>query len=371
MYDPYLQRFLSPDNEIQAPGDAQSYNRYTYCMNNPLMYTDPSGYTWFTQLGNWLGSTGRTIAEVAVGIGVGIAVTALTGGLDLITVGVLCGMAAGASSGALSTAFSGGNFNDYLNAIAQGASYGGITGLASIGAITAIGYAIQGIGDAIGTGWDELGNIAVSQPYPNEGTLALWNESNNNWLSVVYRTISNIGSDASSATSSTISSIASSSLSVASASGLAATLGNQALYACTNYTDLITSGNGNTYRPNTKNIKTAQDAYNEIYNMQSGQTMQGSSIDKRLFNFYLTRDDQGFHLKSKLPSFLIPGYDDDNTFTLQKEMWGNLEVIKMTVTSKSGNFIEYIHNDASTFNSKIPPSPYKFGGLFQLGNGKW
>ena len=72
---------------IQAPGDAQSYNRYTYCMNNPLMYTDPSGYTWFTQLGNWLGSTGRTIAKRQSGVGVGIAVTALTGGLDLITVG--------------------------------------------------------------------------------------------------------------------------------------------------------------------------------------------------------------------------------------------------------------------------------------------
>ena len=46
LYDPYLQRFLSPDPFIQAPGNAQNFNRYSYCLNNPLMYTDPSGYNW-------------------------------------------------------------------------------------------------------------------------------------------------------------------------------------------------------------------------------------------------------------------------------------------------------------------------------------
>jgi|GEM_PF-2291778 len=44
LYDPYLQRFLSPDNFVQSPGNAQNYNRFTYCMNNPLMYTDPTGW---------------------------------------------------------------------------------------------------------------------------------------------------------------------------------------------------------------------------------------------------------------------------------------------------------------------------------------
>ena len=34
---------LSPDNFIQAPGFTQSYNRYSYVLNNPLKYTDPSG----------------------------------------------------------------------------------------------------------------------------------------------------------------------------------------------------------------------------------------------------------------------------------------------------------------------------------------
>ncbi|KAF0203985.1 MAG: RHS repeat-associated core domain-containing [Bacteroidetes bacterium] len=43
LYDPFLGRFLSPDNYIQAPDHTQSYNRYSYCLNNPLKYTDPSG----------------------------------------------------------------------------------------------------------------------------------------------------------------------------------------------------------------------------------------------------------------------------------------------------------------------------------------
>ena len=43
LYDPVLGRFLSPDNFVQMPDNAQSYNRYSYCLNNPLKYTDPSG----------------------------------------------------------------------------------------------------------------------------------------------------------------------------------------------------------------------------------------------------------------------------------------------------------------------------------------
>lgn len=44
LYDPYLQRFLSPDNVVQDPSNAQNYNRYSYCLNNPLRYTDPTGW---------------------------------------------------------------------------------------------------------------------------------------------------------------------------------------------------------------------------------------------------------------------------------------------------------------------------------------
>lgn len=43
LYDPVLGRFFSPDNYVQLPNFSQSFNRYSYCLNNPLKYTDPSG----------------------------------------------------------------------------------------------------------------------------------------------------------------------------------------------------------------------------------------------------------------------------------------------------------------------------------------
>ena len=46
LYDPALGRFLSADPYIQLPDFSQSYNRYTYCLNNPLRYADITG-EWF------------------------------------------------------------------------------------------------------------------------------------------------------------------------------------------------------------------------------------------------------------------------------------------------------------------------------------
>lgn len=45
MYDPVMSSFLSVDNYIQSPDFSQSFNRYAYCLNNPLKYTDPDGET--------------------------------------------------------------------------------------------------------------------------------------------------------------------------------------------------------------------------------------------------------------------------------------------------------------------------------------
>lgn len=43
LYDPNLGRFISCDNYVQMPDNSQNFNRYSYCLNNPLRYTDPSG----------------------------------------------------------------------------------------------------------------------------------------------------------------------------------------------------------------------------------------------------------------------------------------------------------------------------------------
>ena len=151
VYDPTLGRFLSADPHIQAPENLQNYNRYSYVLNNPLVFTDPSGYSWFSR---FMHSTiGKVITLAAVAavtfLTVGATTAALTsytaslGGTSLFgatvttagvttltastlgaaTIGAVSGFAAGFTGGFLG---SGGNFNAGLT----GAAYGGLLGAA-------------------------------------------------------------------------------------------------------------------------------------------------------------------------------------------------------------------------------------------------
>jgi len=43
-YDQSIGRFISPDTVIPNPADSQSYNRYAYCLNNPIHFNDPTGH---------------------------------------------------------------------------------------------------------------------------------------------------------------------------------------------------------------------------------------------------------------------------------------------------------------------------------------
>jgi RHS repeat-associated protein len=51
-YDPLLGKFLQPDDIIPSVADPQSFNRYAYCVNNPLRFTDPSGH-WGQEVADW------------------------------------------------------------------------------------------------------------------------------------------------------------------------------------------------------------------------------------------------------------------------------------------------------------------------------
>ncbi|MBN1185570.1 MAG: VCBS repeat-containing protein [Bacteroidales bacterium] len=68
VYDPVLGVFLSPDNYVQAPDFSQNFNRYGYCFNNPLVYTDPDGeIAWFIPviIGAVIGaSSGAVMADL-------------------------------------------------------------------------------------------------------------------------------------------------------------------------------------------------------------------------------------------------------------------------------------------------------------------
>jgi RHS repeat-associated protein len=43
-YDPYLKRFVSADTFVPKAGNPQVLNRYSYALNSPLRYMDPSGH---------------------------------------------------------------------------------------------------------------------------------------------------------------------------------------------------------------------------------------------------------------------------------------------------------------------------------------
>jgi len=47
VYDPLTAMFFSPDPFVQAPGNWLNYNRYSYVLNNPFKYTDPSGNLFY------------------------------------------------------------------------------------------------------------------------------------------------------------------------------------------------------------------------------------------------------------------------------------------------------------------------------------
>jgi hypothetical protein len=52
-YSPKLGRFVSADVLVPHPGDPQSWNRYSYTLDNPLKYADPTGHQKEVALALW------------------------------------------------------------------------------------------------------------------------------------------------------------------------------------------------------------------------------------------------------------------------------------------------------------------------------
>ncbi|ALU44689.1 RHS repeat-associated core domain-containing protein [Pseudoalteromonas rubra] len=129
IYDPTLGRFLQADPHIQAPGNSQSYNRYSYVLNNPLSYTDPSGYFFsaLKKVTKFVKKHWRTIAAIAISVylpgaggllqGWGVTSTIAQGAITGFISG---GVATGSLRGALVGAFSGAMFG-HLHSMAPGA----------------------------------------------------------------------------------------------------------------------------------------------------------------------------------------------------------------------------------------------------------
>ncbi len=152
LYDPFLHRFLAPDNYVQDPYNTQSFNRYGYVWNNPLLYSDPSGEWVHIVVGAVIGGLVNLAIKAyqgkinswadgfkAFGIGaVAGALGAATGGAAFVAAGA-GGFLAGAAGGAVGTAVASpvqslGNhlfFGDPMmtwEQYAMGVGIGGLTG---------------------------------------------------------------------------------------------------------------------------------------------------------------------------------------------------------------------------------------------------
>lgn len=149
IYDPELGRFLSADPHIQSPLNSQSHNRYSYVLNNPLKYTDPSGYfinSLLRGILKFMNRYGRVIAAVTMAYFSGGAtlaafgVTSMTsamGVLAVATAGAVGGFTAGLiTTGTIQGAFKGAVVGAYSAVFAAAIGVAGEPGPLVNGAVT-------------------------------------------------------------------------------------------------------------------------------------------------------------------------------------------------------------------------------------------
>lgn len=130
IYDPALGRFMTSDPFIAGAANLQAYNRYAYVHNNPLMYTDPSGYFLKKALKR-IGRSVRKALKSEIGQ-IAIAVAVVSFGAPYINNALI----AGGAEWAVATSLTATEF-----------------GIASYATLSAAGTAVVGasVGFAIGT----------------------------------------------------------------------------------------------------------------------------------------------------------------------------------------------------------------------------
>ena len=131
-------RFLSPDKYVQEGDNSQNYNSYSYCLNNPLKYADPSGNVFvlddfiaITAMGAMMGAMNAAMSDKPIWKGalLGAASTAATYGIGSIFNGVgtfghelLRAGAHGLSSGVFNAL----NGDNFWNGLISGAASSGM-----------------------------------------------------------------------------------------------------------------------------------------------------------------------------------------------------------------------------------------------------
>lgn len=154
LYDPVLGRFLAADPFVQAPNMTQNFNRYSYCLNNPLRFADTSGelfgiddaifivvasaiiggtinaisngqniHNFWDALGYF--SVGAAAGAVGAYAGGAIAIGGVIGGA---LSGLVSGVSAGGILGAGNSLMTNGNFNQIWGDALNGMIAGGVSG---------------------------------------------------------------------------------------------------------------------------------------------------------------------------------------------------------------------------------------------------
>ncbi|MDK1313506.1 SpvB/TcaC N-terminal domain-containing protein [Pseudoalteromonas sp. R96] len=161
IYDSETGRFMQADPFVQAPSNLQNYNAYSYVLNNPLSYTDPSGYLFSALKGvsKFLKKNWRVIAAAAAtyftagaaagwanswAISMGMSQTAtisvmgstITATAVSTTGSIVAGAISGAIAGAVGGYIATGSGKGAWSGALSGAVFGGIGKAMSAGGIT-------------------------------------------------------------------------------------------------------------------------------------------------------------------------------------------------------------------------------------------
>lgn len=126
-YCPKIARFITPDTVIPGVYNPMAWNRYSYVLNNPLRYLDPSGHFW-DDFCDWVEDNWKTIVAIVAVVAV-IALTVVTFGAGAL-IGVGVGMVVGGVVGGIAASQAGG---DVLLGVLTGMALGGAASLAGLG----------------------------------------------------------------------------------------------------------------------------------------------------------------------------------------------------------------------------------------------
>ncbi len=186
--DPELGRWLSLDPELGKLSAPQTMNRYVYCVDNPLKFTDPTGEGFWDKASKWWDKHWKEVAIVALCVATVVTAGALAPvafaaiGVEVsASVCIASGLVGGTVNAAITVASSGGkaSFSDVMKAFVTGgvasaflpgilraptALAGSLGSWGGRGAAAMAGFGSGFLGDVAGQGMGNVAGWATGSP---------------------------------------------------------------------------------------------------------------------------------------------------------------------------------------------------------------